>query len=127
MSAPGDAELGAFCTKLEASLQPFFGVAKQQIRVSVVPKPNGDWNPPWRFVTALLDGDTFEPTPAFIAKLMRIAAETSASRVVLHVPNGGLVMGLLNQRRFWTRSRARLCALHIAREHLNVAFSLKAG
>ncbi len=126
MSAPGDPELAAFTAKLESSLQPFFKVVKQQIRARVVSMANGDWNPPWRFVTVMLDGDTFEPTPTLIAKLMRVAAETSASRVVMPVPDGGIVVGLLNQLRFWTRSRARLCALHIAREHLTAAFPLNA-
>jgi hypothetical protein len=124
MAAPSARELLVFATKLEATLQPFFKVAKQQVRVGVVPQTNGDWNPPWRFVTIMLDADTFAPTPAFIAKLMRVASEKSASRVVMSVPDGGVVMGLLNQRRFWTRSRARLCALHIAREHLAAAFPL---
>jgi hypothetical protein len=125
MSSPRDRELVAFTTKLETSLQPFFKIVKQQVRVSVVAKADGDWNPPWRFVTVIMDGDNFEPTPAFIAKLMRLAAETSASRVVMPLPDGGIVMGLLNQRRFWTRSRAQLCGLHIAREFLATAFPLE--
>jgi methylase of polypeptide subunit release factors len=124
MSVPHDPELVAFSTKLETTLQPFFKVVKQQVRVGIVPKMERDWNPPWRFVTVMLDGDTFELTPAFIAKLMRVVSETSASRVVMAVPDGGIVLGLLNQCRFWTRSRARLCALHIAREHLATAFPL---
>ncbi len=124
--APSERELAAFAAKLETTIQPFFRVAKQQVRASAVPNASRDWNPPWRFATVLLDGDTFEPTPAFIAKLMRVAAETSASRMVMPVPHGGIVVGLLNQRRFWTRSRARLCALHIAREHLAEAFPLSA-
>ena len=124
-SSPTNRELVAFATKLETSLQPFFKVVKQKLRVSVVPNANGGWNPPWRFVTVMLDADTFEPKPAFIAKLMRVAAETSASRVIMPIPEGGIVLGSLNQRRFWTRSRARLCALHIAREHLSAAFPLK--
>ena len=33
------------------------------------------------------------------------------------------VSGLLNQRRWWTVTRARLCAQHIIREHLG-AFGL---
>ena len=124
MAVPGDRDLVAFAATLETTLQPFFKVAKQRVRANVVPKANGDWNPPWRFVTVLLDGDTFELADAFIAKLMRTAAETSASRVVMPLPNGGIVMGLLNQRRSWTRSRAQLCALHIARDHLAAAFPL---
>ncbi|MDP1586862.1 MAG: N-6 DNA methylase [Prosthecobacter sp.] len=123
-AAPEPHELSAFASSLERTLQPLFKIAKQRVCVSVVLKADGVWNPPWRFVTVLLQGDEFTPTPAFIAKLMRVASETSASRVLMPVPNGGLVMGLLNQRRFWTRSRARLCALHLAGEHLDKNFPL---
>ncbi|MCX6866811.1 MAG: N-6 DNA methylase [Verrucomicrobia bacterium] len=124
MTPPDHRDLLAFATKMQISLQPFFNVVAQQVRVSVVPKVDGDWNPPWRFVTIMLDGEVFEPKPSFISKIMRVAAETSASRVVVPVPNGGIVLGLLNQRRFWTRSRARLCALHISRDHLEKNFPL---
>ena len=123
---PKDLDLSDFATCLEKSLQPFFKVVDQKVEVAFVPKVNDDWNPPWRFVTVMVDGNSFEPSPAFIAKLMREAAETSASRVIMAVPGGGLVMGLLNQRRFWTRSRARLCSLHISREHLEKHFPLPA-
>ncbi len=76
MSTSTDSDLVAFVTKLDTSLQPFFKVVKQKFHVSVVPNTNGGWNPPWRFVTVMLDADTFEPTTAFIAKLMRVAAES---------------------------------------------------
>ncbi|MFZ2281088.1 MAG: N-6 DNA methylase [Prosthecobacter sp.] len=121
---PDSNALSSFASCLGRALQPLFKIVKQKVRVQAVDQKNGEWNPPWRFVTVLLEGDTFEPTPAFIAKLMRVASETSASRVVMPVPSGGLVMGLLNQRRFWTRSRARLCALHLAGEHLDKNFPL---
>lgn len=124
MSPPNDCELTTFSKKLESSLQPFFKVVNQRVQVNTVKRNNEDWNPPWRFVTVLLEGDSFEPTPAFIAKLMREAAKTSASRIVMPLPNGGIVLGLLNQLRFWSRSRARLCALHISREHLEESFPL---
>ncbi len=127
MSPPSHEALTVFTKKLESSIQPFFKVVKQNVRVRVVTTKGNDRNPPWRFVTIMLDGDTFEPTQAFVAKLMRLASETSASRVVMPVPDGGIVLGLLNQRRFWTRSRARLCALHISREHLEKNFPLPNG
>ena len=77
-----------------------------------------------RFVTLLLAGDTWEATPTLIASLMAEATQSAASRVVMPLPEGGLIIGLINKRRFWTRSRARLCALHIAHEHLTAAFPL---
>lgn len=124
-AAPDKGELGDFASGLERSLQPLFKIAKQKVCVKVVDKPAGEWIPPWRFVTVLLEGDDFKATPAFLSKLMREASESSASRVVMSLPGGGLVIGLLNQRRFWTHSRARLCALHISREHLDKSFPLK--
>lgn len=124
MSQPDSQVLTTFAHKLESTLQPLFKIVKQRISVGIVPKADDDWNPPWRFVTVMLEGDSFDPSRAFIANLMRTAAETSASRVVMPIPKGGLVLGLLNQRRFWTRSRARLCALHLSREHLDKNFPL---
>ncbi len=124
MSPPSHEELIVFAKKLESSIQPFFKVVRQSVRVRVVETKSNDFNPPWRFVTMMLDGHAFEPTQSFIAKLMRLASETSASRLVMSVPEGGVVLGLLNQRRFWSRSRARLCALHISRQHLEKNFPL---
>lgn len=124
MSPPDSQVLTTFAHKLESTLQPLFKIVKQRISVGIVPKADDDWSPPWRFVTVMLEGDTFEPSKAFIANVMRTAAETSVSRIVMPIPKGGLVLGLLNQRRFWTRSRARLCALHLSREHLDKNFPL---
>ena len=115
-------EANAFARVLEQSLQPFFKVARQKVKAAVVPRIEGDWHQPWCFVTLLLDNDDWTPTSAAISSLMGEATRSAASRVVMHLPEGGLVMGLINKRRFWTRSRARLCALHIAREHLSAAF-----
>lgn len=122
--APDSLELTMFAKTLEQALQPFFKVVGQRVRVRVVDKSAGEWNPPWRFVTVLLEGDEFSPGAAFVSKVMRVAADSSASRVVMAIPEGGLLLGLLNQRRFWTRTRARLCALHLAREHLEKRFKL---
>jgi hypothetical protein len=49
---------------------------------------------------------------------MREANRAAASRVIMVLPQGGLLIGLLNQLRFWSQSRARLCGLHIVRQHL---------
>lgn len=123
-SPPDSGDLVQFSRTLEQALQAFFKVVGQRVRVRLVAKEDNPWNPPWRFVTVLLAGDEFSPNPTFVAKLMRLAVESSASRLVMPIPAGGLVIGLLNQRRFWTRTRARLCALHLAREHLEQCFRL---
>ena len=120
---PGDLE--AFRAYLEDMLQPLFEVAQQRCVVTVLPKVlgTGEWIPSWRFVSVMLAGDKLPDISKSLRELMDEANETGASRIVLRVPSGGLVVGILNQRRFWTRSRARLCSLHIEQHHLD-AFAI---
>ncbi len=122
-----DNEMKIFARTLEKSLQLFFKVAGQKLEVAPVAPIEQSGLQTWRFVTLLLAGDTWSPAPKVIAEIMAEATKTSASRLVMRLPEGGLLLGLINKRRFWTRSRARLCAMHIAREHLGAAFRLEQG
>jgi hypothetical protein len=113
-------ELKAFCARLQELLQPLFTLTQQELEVNPLPPVSGGsgaWLPPWRFASISLPGQSQAGMPALIARVMRAAATTSASRIIVRVPGGGLLLGLLNQRRFWTFSRARLCAVEVAREH----------
>jgi len=117
---PREDELAAFCSRLCELLQPLFTLTQQQVEVaplSRISDGSGGWLPPWRFAEIKLSTQTAAATPALLARLMREAAKTSASRIIMRVPGGGLLLGLLNQRRFWTMSRARLCATEIGNEH----------
>jgi len=119
----GSEDLEIFRGYLEDMLQPLFQVADQKCAVRVLDA--GEWYPPWRFVSVALAGDQLGDTHKLLKRLMVEASKTGASRIALRVPNGGLLVGILNQRRFWTRSRARLCSLYIERHHLD-AFPLPA-
>jgi hypothetical protein len=66
-----------------------------------------------------LNGDELPVTYLLIRRLMEEANKAAASRVVMRVPEGGLLLGVLNQRRFWTESRARLCGVYLMRHHLD--------
>ena len=125
LQTPPD-EAKEFARTLEKCIQPFFKVAAQKVKAAVLPRVAGDWRQPWCFVTLLLEDDEWTPAPMLIASVMAEATRSAASRVITQLPEGGLIIGLINKRRFWTRSRARLCALHIAREHLAGAFPLNA-
>lgn len=116
---PGGLEI--FRAYLEDMLQPLFKVADQKCVVTALPKVfgTGEWIPSWGFVSITIVGDELPEISKSLKKLMREANKTGASRIVLHVPSGGLVVGILNQRRFWTRSRARLCSLHIEQDHMD--------
>ena len=124
-AVPAD-EAATFVRTLELALQPFFEAVGQTVKAGLVPRLEGDWQQPWAFVTLLLDGDTWVPSEKLITTIVGEASASAASRVVMPMPEGGLLIGLLNKRRFWTRSRARLCALHIAEEHLERCFPLPA-
>jgi len=114
-------ELGVFRAYLEDMLQPLFKVADQTCVVAALPKVvgTGEGIPSWRFVSITLAGDELPDLSRSLKNLMDEANKTGASRIVLHVPSGGLVVGILNQRRFWTLSRARLCSLHIEQHHMD--------
>jgi hypothetical protein len=113
-------ELNAFCGRLRELLQPLFTLTNQELEVNPIelgPDSGNSWLQPWRFASISLAGQSQRPISAVLARIMRTAAKTSASRIIVRVPGGGLVLGLLNQRRFWTLSRARLSAVEVAREH----------
>jgi hypothetical protein len=114
-------DLEVFAGYLEDMLQPLFKVAGQKCVVTVLPKVLGDGEliPSWQFVSVTVAGDESPDLSESLKSLMGEANKTGASRIVLHVPSGGLVVGILNQRRLWTRSRARLCSLHIEQNHLD--------
>ncbi len=57
--------------------------------------------------------------PSLMRKAMEAANQRGCSRIIVQAPGKrGLLIGLLNQRRWWTVTRARLCAQHIIREQL---------
>lgn len=119
---PSEAEL--FRSYLEEMLQPSFEIVGQRLCVTLMPVAKGEWEPSWRFLSIAIHGDTLPVTDSLIGNLMEEANKAAASRVVMRVPEGGLVLGILNQRRFWTQSRARLCGVYLLRHHLD-AFPLE--
>ena len=117
-------EAEIFRSYLEEMLQPAFAVVGQQVNVGLIPAAKGDWQPSWRFLSIAIAGDDLPVTDSLVCTLMEEANKAAASRVVMRVPEGGLLLGILNQRRFWTRSRARLCGVYLMRHHLD-AFPLE--
>lgn len=121
---PTGEQLNPFCSYLEDMIQPSFEVVGQRVSIEQLPAVVGQWNPPWRFVSVSLKSDKLLAPDELIVSLMEEANRAAASRIVMRIPNGGLLIGILNQRRFWTQSRARLCGLHILRQCLD-AFPLE--
>jgi hypothetical protein len=111
-------DLQIFCRYLEDMLQPLFEVTGQRLVVQMVEYHTSEWLPSWKFVSVALAGDGLEGIQRLLERLLADATKTGASRIIVRIPEGGLLMGMINARRFWTRSRARLCSLHIEQHHI---------
>ena len=86
--------------------------------------PQDVWRSAWFFI-AISKRDEIVPIDVnLLSAAMEAADEQAASRILVRAPDrGGLLLGILSQRRWWTRTRARLCGQHIVRHHLD-AFAL---
>jgi hypothetical protein len=111
-------EIEVFCWYLEDMLQPLFEITGQRVVVRFEQQNIREWFPSWQFFSVTLAGDQLGDTQRLMARLMLDASKTGASRITVRVPDAGLLVGILNARRFWTRSRARLCSLHIEQHHM---------
>lgn len=113
-----------FISALTELLEPYFEVCGEHVSI-VEPKLQPDtWGGPWFFLSISRAGETVPINSNLLCKAMDEANKRSASRIIVKAHGRhGLLLGLLNQRRWWTVSRARLCGQHILRNHLN-AFGL---
>lgn len=112
-------DVEAFCRYLVDMIQPFVKGIDAQLRAA---EPSGQTETtlaPWRFISLAPRSAQVEIPPSFLLDVMQEANRTAASRIFMVLPQGGLFIGLLNQLRFWSQSRARLCGLHIIRQHLS--------
>ncbi|VTU00982.1 type i restriction-modification system methyltransferase subunit : Type I restriction-modification system methyltransferase subunit OS=Marinobacter sp. EVN1 GN=Q672_14970 PE=4 SV=1: Methyltransf_26 [Gemmataceae bacterium] len=55
----------------------------------------------------------------YFQQVLPLADNTGASQVLMKLAGGGLLVGIRNQYRYWTRTRARLLAAEVARRHLD--------
>ncbi len=113
-----------FRNTLRELLEPYFDVCGQHVAVEE-PKSQPDaWEQPWFFVAISQADEEVPLNSALLRKAMEEANKRAASRIIVKVHGQhGLLLGLLNQRRWWTQTRAELCGQHIVRHHLG-AFGL---
>ena len=112
-------DVEAFCRYLVNMIQPFVKGLGAELCAA---EPGGQTETtlaPWRFISLTPQNSQVEIPPSFLLDVMQEANRTAASRILMVLPQGGLFIGLLNQLRFWSQSRARLCGLHIVRQHLS--------
>ncbi|MBY0370393.1 hypothetical protein K2X33_06885, partial [bacterium] len=108
-----------FLDTLRNELEPYFDVCAEHAAVSETAFQPTDWREPWFFFSVSREGHSVPVNPTLMRKAMEAANQRGCSRIMIHAPGRrGLLVGLLNQRRWWTITRARLCAQHIIRERL---------
>ncbi|MBI4664641.1 MAG: N-6 DNA methylase [Verrucomicrobia bacterium] len=119
---PRPAERERFRKRLESILRPFFKVTGDEPQVEL-------WKPDAAFLQSsapfglLLISKRSTTMPAaevlFREVLLKLAEDTGSTRIIQQV-DGGLLVALLNQYRYWTPSRARLLGAELVREWLYV-------
>lgn len=121
-ACPVRAERKAFYVELQRLLAPSFAVTDETVSIEEVEIEGQDVFSPWYFFTISSTTTPLSLTPAvqrkLIAQITKEADKTGCSRVVVHEKRY-LLVGIIAQYRYWTLSRARLCALNILRNHLD--------
>jgi len=119
---PHPAERERFRKRLESILRPFFKVMGDEAQVELW-KPDEAFlqnSAPFGLLLISKRGATLPaPDSLFRDVLLKLADDTGSTRIIQQV-DGGLVVALLNQYRYWTPSRARLLGAELVREHLTV-------
>lgn len=108
-----------FINTLRQELEPYFDVCGEHAAVREAEFQPDTWREPWFFLAISRDTVSVPVEPILLRKAMEAANQRGCSRIIIQAPRKrGLLLGLLNQRRWWTATRARLCAQHIIRERL---------
>lgn len=119
-ATPSQAERAAFYAELQRLLAPSFDVTGEEVVVSEINRTAHKSPSPWHVfsvTTTSVSRQMESDNGKLVSKIIQVANESGCSRAVVH-GNGYLLVGVLGQYRYWTLSRARLCALDILRNHL---------
>jgi hypothetical protein len=113
-----------FIATLSKSLEPYFDLCGEHVAVREAEFQPDAWREPWFFLSLSRQAEAVNVNPNLLQKVMQAANRSGCSRIIVEAPKkSGLLLGLLNQQRWWTITRAGLCAQHIIRERLG-AFGL---
>lgn len=114
----------SFVKTLQEELEPYFDVCGDHCRIEDAKFQPDVWQESWFFLAISRTACEVPANPELLTKAMELANRHGSSRIMVRAPeNRGLMLGLLNRKRWWTITRARICAQHIIREHID-AFGL---
>lgn len=123
---PMPPDIQVFAEGLRETIQPLLTITGRTVVVQPADFEQDVYRNPWYFVE-VTTGRRVKVTPQLLEQVVTIANDLGTSRVVLRGDGeqGGLLLGQIAQRRWWTKSRARLCATHIIHNHLDALRPLR--
>jgi type I restriction-modification system DNA methylase subunit len=114
---PKKPERAAFIRRLESYLRPFFKALGKQPEITPW-KPSEELTNPFVAFTLTSKGiQAAELADIFQTKVIPLANQTGATQVIEEI-EGGLLIAILRQYRYWTPSRARLLGADVLREYM---------
>ena len=118
---PKKTERSKFYSELQRLLKPSFDVSDETVSVDEVEISGQDIQSPWYFfsVSSSISASlTKSDQKKLVNRITEEANKKGCSRVTVH-EKGRLLVGIIGQYRYWTLSRARMCALDILRHHID--------
>src|ERR1035441_7292420 len=102
---------------MESLLLPFFKVLGESPEVVSAPPYGGLESAPFGVLTIGVSGRRVLGSGSTVdVRALQLPNETGAAQIIQETERG-LVIGILNQYRYWTPSRARLLAAEILQNH----------
>lgn len=109
-------EVDAFRMTLQTELDPLAARLGLQMTTFTL---DVDRRAPWRVIGLhLAKGKSDGPPTSDVEQVLRAADQLAATELTMEFGQGGLVLARLDQRRYWTRTQARLAAQEIFWSHL---------
>ncbi|MGA2402358.1 MAG: N-6 DNA methylase [Syntrophobacteraceae bacterium] len=126
-SPPKRNDRNAFYAELHQFLAPSFELTDETLSIDEVEIEKQEFLTPWHFFSVSSTSAPAILTRSALQNLISLITEeadkTGSSRVIVH-EEARLLVGIIGQYRYWTLSRARLCALDVLRYHLD-AFPMR--
>jgi hypothetical protein len=117
---PSQKQRREFCMRMEGVLRPFFKRLGQPVAVRPV-ESAGKHDAPFSVVTITNEAQLgLELDAELASQVLELASSSGASMAVIESPAPRtLLVGILNHARYWTNSRARLCAVRLLWEAMD--------
>lgn len=114
---PNDSDIQNFCEVLTQELTPWTKRFNTQLSVKSV---DLQCYLPWQGILVSTNDDTVDILPNDLLGLINFSNNSAASEVIVHISSNQIYIGRLAQKRYWSKTQARLLAQRIIWSYLGV-------